>query len=238
METESAAGTRQRGGRGARERILQAAAKLFYEEGIHATGIARLVETAEVSTRTFYQHFPTKNALVGEYLRNYKAALSRRIEQHLSREGLSPQDQLLSLFSLLAEATWGPSGRKTNRGCPFHNAAVEGAGHMPDVQELVHHHKNGLTQQLADIATRAGAANPDQLGRQLNVLLEGAHALGTSLDNPCPRHDALEAARVLIEHALPEDTTRQLTPAHRRRVLPDQPDSVSTGDVHFPSPGS
>ncbi|MGW9031288.1 TetR/AcrR family transcriptional regulator [Streptomyces sp. NPDC055722] len=204
METEKAAGTRHRGGRGARERILQAAAKLFYEEGIHATGIARLVETAEVSTRTFYQHFPTKNALVEEYLRNYEAGMTRRIEQNLSREGLTPQDQLLSLFTMLAEATSGPSGRMTNRGCPLHNAAVEAAGHMPDMQELIHHHKNGITQQLTAIAARAGAANPDQLGRQLNVLLEGATALQTSLDSPCPRHDALEAARVLIEHALPE----------------------------------
>ncbi|MBW8707420.1 HTH-type transcriptional repressor KstR2 [Streptomyces sp. MBT84] len=91
MRTGTAAGTRQRGGRGARERILRAAAKLFYEEGIHATGIARLVETAEVSTRTFYQHFPTKNALVEEYLRTYEAGMARRIEQNLNREGLSPR---------------------------------------------------------------------------------------------------------------------------------------------------
>ncbi|MER6273616.1 TetR/AcrR family transcriptional regulator [Streptomyces sp. 900105755] len=209
METESTVAVRHRGGRGARERILQAAAKLFYEEGIHATGIARLVETAEVSTRTFYQHFPTKNALVEEYLRNYEAGMARRIEQNLSREGLSPQEQLLALFTMLAEATSGPSGRLTNRGCPLHNATVEAAGHMPDVQELVHRHKNGITRQLTGVAARAGAANPEQLGRQLNVLLEGATALQTSLDSPCPRHDALEAARVLIEHALPE--TR---PAH------------------------
>ncbi|MFE9131907.1 TetR/AcrR family transcriptional regulator [Streptomyces sp. NPDC007148] len=203
METETAAGTRQRGGRGARERILRAAAKLFYEEGINATGIARLVETAEVSTRTFYQHFPTKNALVEEYLRTYEAHMARRIEQNLNREGLSPQEQLLSLFTMLAEATSGPSGRMTNRGCPLHNAAVEAAGHMTDVHELIRHHKSGITQQLTDIAARAGAADPDRLGRQLNVLLEGATALQTSLDSPCPRHDALEAARTLIAHALP-----------------------------------
>ncbi|MFI6357820.1 TetR/AcrR family transcriptional regulator [Streptomyces sp. NPDC050743] len=204
METESTPGTRRRGGRGARERILQAAAALFYEEGIHATGIARLVETAEVSTRTFYQHFPTKTALVEEYLRDYEAGLARRIEENLTREGLTPKDQLLALFTMIAEATSGPSGRMTNRGCPLHNAAVEAAGHMPAVQELVHHHKSGIARQLTGIAARAGASDPEQLGRQLTVLLEGATALSTSLDSPCPRHDAVAAARVLIEHALPE----------------------------------
>jgi AcrR family transcriptional regulator len=197
-------GTRRRGGRGARERILQAAATLFYEEGIHATGIARLVETAEVSTRTFYQHFPTKTALVEEYLRTYEAGLTQRIEQKLTREGLTPKDQLLALFTMIAETAPGPSGVVSTRGCPLHNAAVEAAEHMPDVRELVHQHKNGIAEQLTAIAARAGAAAPEQLGRQLTVLLEGATALSTSLDSPCPRHDALEAARVLIDQALPE----------------------------------
>src|SRR5690242_8591772 len=41
-----------RGGRGARERILTAATTLFHREGIHATGMERLVEHAHVSKRT------------------------------------------------------------------------------------------------------------------------------------------------------------------------------------------
>ena len=58
-----------RGGRGARERILTAATTLFHREGIHATGVERLTEHAHVSRRTFYQHFSSKNDLVEEYLR-------------------------------------------------------------------------------------------------------------------------------------------------------------------------
>ncbi|MFI9616841.1 TetR/AcrR family transcriptional regulator [Streptomyces sp. NPDC052023] len=205
METESAPQTRRRGGRGARERILRAAAKLFYEEGIHATGIARLVETAEVSTRTFYQHFPTKAALVEEYLRSYDARLALRIDQHVTREDLTPKEQLLALFGIVAEAAPGSSGAVSTRGCPLHNAAVEAAESMPDVRKLVQQNKQGITQLLIDISTRAGAADPERLGRHLAVLVAGATALSTSLDSPCPRHDALEAARVLIDNALPED---------------------------------
>ncbi|MEU1595918.1 TetR/AcrR family transcriptional regulator [Streptomyces sp. NPDC005708] len=204
METESTPVTRRRGGRGARERILQAAAKLFYEEGIHATGVARLVETAEVSTRTFYQHFPTKTALVEEYLRGYEAGLARRIEQKLTGEGLTPKEQLLTLFTMVAETASGTSGGAETRGCPLHNAAVEAAGHMPDVRELVQNNKQGVVQQLTDLAARAGAADPEQLGRHLAVLLEGATALSTSLDSRGPRNDALEAARVLVDHAVPD----------------------------------
>ena len=67
------------GGRGARERILRAADRLFYQQGIHATGVAALAEEAHVSTRTLYQHFATKNALVEAYLAAAKGTpLSRR----------------------------------------------------------------------------------------------------------------------------------------------------------------
>lgn len=58
-----------RGGRGARKRILEAAARLFYREGINATGVERLASEAQVSKRTLYQHFPSKSAVVEEYLR-------------------------------------------------------------------------------------------------------------------------------------------------------------------------
>lgn len=204
MDKESTPGAPRRGGRGARERILRAAATLFYEEGIHATGIARLVETAEVSTRTFYQHFPTKMALVEEYLRDYEVGLARRVEQRLAQKGLTPKDQLLTLFVMVAEAAPGRPGDASTRGCPLHNAAVEAAGQMPDVRELVQRNKEGVVQQLTDIAACAGAADPERLGRQLAVLLEGATAMSTSLDSPCPRQDALDAARVLIEHSLPQ----------------------------------
>ncbi|MDT0463252.1 TetR/AcrR family transcriptional regulator [Streptomyces gibsoniae] len=204
MEKESTSGARRRGGRGARERILEAAAALFYEEGIHATGVARLVETAEVSTRTFYQHFPSKTALVEEYLRRYEAGPARRVEERLAQEGLSPQDQLLAQFVMVAEAASGGAGDASTRGCPLHNAAVEAAGSMPQVRELVQRNREDVVRQFTDIATRAGAADPERLGRQLAVLLEGATAMSTSLDSHCPRQDALDAARVLIEHALPE----------------------------------
>src|SRR5436305_91164 len=61
-----------RGGRGARMRILKAASELFYCEGINATGVGRIASNASVSKRTLYQHFPSKTALVEEYLRQLR----------------------------------------------------------------------------------------------------------------------------------------------------------------------
>ena len=50
--------------------------------------------------------------------------------------------------------------------------------------------------------SKAGAADPRQLGHQLAVLSEGAAALATSLDDPTPWAWAKTAAAALIDQAL------------------------------------
>lgn len=64
----------RRGGRGARERLLSSASRLFYRNGIHATGVEALIQHANVSKRTLYQHFSSKNELVEHYLRRIDGA--------------------------------------------------------------------------------------------------------------------------------------------------------------------
>ena len=49
---------------GARARLIAAAERLFYAEGIHAVGVDRLCAEAEVSKRSLYQHFAGKDEVV------------------------------------------------------------------------------------------------------------------------------------------------------------------------------
>ena len=58
----------RRRGTGARERILGAAQQLFRAQGINNTGMDQLSAVAQVSKRTVYQHFGSKDKLVAEYL--------------------------------------------------------------------------------------------------------------------------------------------------------------------------
>ena len=61
----------RRRGRGARERILSASQQLFRDQGINRTGMDQLCAVAQVSKRTAYQHFTSKDELVAEYLRRF-----------------------------------------------------------------------------------------------------------------------------------------------------------------------
>ena len=186
----------QRGGRGARERILASAGRLFYRHGIHATGIAALTEDAHVSTRTFYQHFASKDALVEAYLRRYETDMPLPVTQVLSRGDRPAAERLLAVFGP-AE----PAAGDVVRGCPFHNAAVEAAGDMPDVARVVERAKRAFRDQLIAVAAEAGAADPGRLGSQLAVVYEGATALATSCNDGTAFSDARDAASVLIRAA-------------------------------------
>jgi AcrR family transcriptional regulator len=181
-----------KGGRGARQRILDAAAELFYREGINATGVERLAAESSVSKRTLYQHFPSKTAVVEEYLRSIEdrvATLPQGADQ-------TPRERLLAVFQA-PTARGGPL-----RGCPFHNAAVEAAGAMPGVQDIVRASKRNFIEGLTELAKQAGAADPRLLGNELGVLYEGAAALATSLDDCSPWASARAAAEALIDQAV------------------------------------
>lgn len=190
--------TAARGGRGARDRILNATVELFARDGIHATGIAKLTDVAHVSTRTLYQHFPSKEALVGAYLERLEALPDgpAGIERVLLRTDIAPRDRLLGLF-----ASPPPESAPVVRGCPFHNTAVEAAGTMSEASAFVERHKRELTNRLIETAAAAGAREPEALGRRLALLFEGARALATSLNDDHPFADARQLASALIDAA-------------------------------------
>lgn len=181
-----------RGGRGARQRILDAAAELFYRDGINATGVERLAAESSVSKRTLYQHFPSKAAVVEEYLRS----VEHRVANPVDNTDQTPRERLLAVFQA-PTARGGPL-----RGCPFHNAAVEAAGAMPGVQEIVRASKRSFINGLVELARQAGASDPQLLGSELGVLYEGAAALATSLDDSTPWAHARAAAETMIDNML------------------------------------
>jgi AcrR family transcriptional regulator len=186
----------KQGGRGARQRILDAAAELFYREGINATGVERLATESSVSKRTLYQHFPSKTAVVEAYLRSIQQRVEEPLQAGARTADQTPRERLLALFETPTMRA-GPL-----RGCPFHNAAVEAAGSMPGVQEIVRATKQHFIDALDELAKLAGAADPQLLAHQLAVLYEGAASLATSLDDPSPWTQAHTAAETLIDRAL------------------------------------
>jgi AcrR family transcriptional regulator len=187
------AGSARITGEGARARIVDAALRLFPDRGITATGVAELAEAAHVSKRTLYQHFPHKDEIVFQYLRELEAAPRLTAEGALQDEALTPRARLLELFTALAE--------RPRRGCPFLAVVAERPNPRDPARHLVAAHKQRFAEQLADLARGAGARSPDSLGRQLALLYDGAAIRGQVENSPEPAQEAFRIATTLLNAA-------------------------------------
>ncbi len=195
---------RRRKGRGARERILAAAAGLFTAQGINATGMEQLATEAAVTKRTIYAHFASKEALVEAYLEQMDQAV--RLEKAaLDNRELTPRDRLLSIFDVTprmqppaTEAGWAAV-----RGCPFLNTAVE----VPDPEHPAHAfaaaQKTGFAHRIADVAREAGARDPERLGEKLALLYDGGAVRSIALNDLETLATARQIAEVLLDAELP-----------------------------------
>ncbi len=183
-----------RGGRGARDRIVAAARVLFYRDGIHATGVDELIQYAHVSKRTFYQYFSTKRELVQEYLRDLDATRAIPRERALAASERPARTRLLAMFDSTPETRI--------RGCPYHNAAVEAASALPEVHDIVHEHKLAFIADLIGVCAELGVQDSHELGHQLAVVFEGGLSLATTLNDTAPMVYARSAADDLISAAL------------------------------------
>jgi AcrR family transcriptional regulator len=181
----------QRRGRGARERVLDAAEELFRTQGINSTGIDELCARAAVSKRTIYQHFGNKDGLIAAYL----GRLNENPVDAFERPGPAPRDRLLAIFE--DSLTGGALPL-----CPFIGAAVEIADPDHPARAVARDYKRSITNRLVETARDAGADSPEQLGEQLGLLLDGASARTRTLgDDALPT--AIGIARVLIDASIP-----------------------------------
>ncbi|MEH3155255.1 MAG: TetR/AcrR family transcriptional regulator [Gordonia paraffinivorans] len=191
MTTTEAETSRAADRRAPRDRILAAAAGLFYREGINATGVELIADTAGVSKRTLYKYFPSKTHLVDQYL----TYVREKVVDPRTVDGDDPRERLLALF-----AVSGPVAGRL-RGCPFHNAAVEAASAMPEVTEHVQAEKRAFAEAVVELCRACGVEDPRRLGRQIALLYEGAAALSTSLDDAEPWAVARATAETLVDRA-------------------------------------
>src|SRR6476469_7395801 len=178
-----------RRGRGARERILGASRQLFRDQGINSTGMDQLCAVAGVSKRTLYQHFSGKDELIAEHLRRFDPEI---LPEVFDRTDLTPRERLLAVFDIHSPL------------CPFIRAAVEIQDPDHPARLLARDYKKAFAARLTDTARAAGASDPEQLGEQLALLLDGASARGRVLNTEtCATAAAM--ATVLIDNAVPAE---------------------------------
>ncbi|HEX7792278.1 MAG TPA: TetR/AcrR family transcriptional regulator [Afipia sp.] len=82
-------GLRERKRRQTRERIAQAAMKLFIDQGFEATTIDQIAETADVSKRGFFDYFPTKEDVVAAWQDEFSESLLAAVAARPAKEPMA-----------------------------------------------------------------------------------------------------------------------------------------------------
>jgi AcrR family transcriptional regulator len=179
----------------ARERLLDAADELFYNEGVHTVGIDRVIEHAGVAKASLYTLFGSKDGLIHGYLERRHEARRGRIEEAFASCD-TPRERLLAVFDVLADLL----SRPNCRGCAFINAGAESLIGSA-TEQATRDYRAWVVELLTDQAQAAGAADPEALAAQLILLYDGA-AVGVRMDGPSTAPAAArQAAELLIDAA-------------------------------------
>jgi AcrR family transcriptional regulator len=182
-----------------RRRIVDAAAKLFYAEGIGRVSVDAVAAKAGVTKRTLYYHFASKDDLITAYLdERDQPNLKQLATWYTSAEG-GPDEQVAAIFSNLSRVARHPKWR----GCGFLRTAAELAampGH-PAVKAGARH-KRGFETWLCGELTGAGIEGPEELAREVVILMDGAFAITLVHRNPDYFDSAGRAASRLVASAM------------------------------------
>jgi AcrR family transcriptional regulator len=178
----------------AARRALEAAARLFYERGIHAVGVDLIAAEAGVTKKTLYDRFGSKEQIVVEYLADRDERWRAFLAERLDAAGPKPRERVLAVFD--ASRDW--AAELSPKGCSMVNAHAEISDPAHPAHPVITGQKQWMLALFTRLASDIDPEGADALARALMLLHEGAlvaHGLGIF---PDPVAHAREQARALL----------------------------------------
>ncbi|GJF27183.1 MULTISPECIES: TetR family transcriptional regulator [Streptomyces] len=161
----------------ARARLLGAAIRVFYAEGIHSVGIDRVIAEAQVTRATLYRHFTGKEDLVLAYLDQADRGIRAGVEAARAGER-SPADGVRAVGRFITDGIQSPGFR----GCAFLNAAAEYPDPAHPVHRAVLAHRQWFLGTVTELLAQVGDTPADEDARRFVMLRDGAMAAGCLFD--------------------------------------------------------
>lgn len=194
MPTPDAAPAR----RPARELLLGAAARLFYAQGVAATGIDAITAEAGVAKKSLYNNFSSKAELVAAYL-EARHGEWLGLYEHRAAAAATPVERVVAVFDAYLDHA-NLAYEHGFRGCGLLNAAAELPVGSPG-RLAVRKHKEQVEELLAQPVREllpGDADRADGLARHLSFLLEGAMARAGLEGTDARLRDAKLIARQML----------------------------------------
>jgi AcrR family transcriptional regulator len=172
---------------GPRERILNTAGRLFYEEGYRAVGIDRVIAEADVAKASFYKHFPSKDDLIVAWI---KGAETQSRTQLPPPDGATPLFDYMDMMIGIAQQTW-------CMGCTFQGAASEFGETLHPAHAAALDVKKNVIVELTARARAQKFSDPAKTAQMMFLLLEGVWASVRMFKSEAPLSHAKDAVRAI-----------------------------------------
>lgn len=185
--------------------IVKQAFERFYEGGFHATGIDSVMADSGISKRTLYKYFPSKEELIEAVLDYYTAWIMHELFDPVMAASDDPRRQIIAFFDIRKAMI----DESPTRGCLGMKASQEYAGKHQGIAKLGKSAASQVEQRFAQMCAQAGFAEPLSLGKQLNVLFQGALLLSHVSGDSAPFVSAKEAVVALLDTAAVADPNRK-----------------------------
>jgi TetR/AcrR family transcriptional repressor of nem operon len=145
-----------------RERLIEAAVFLFWENGYAATGVAEILARAKVNSGSFYHFFKSKEALLLAVLDWYLLGLEPFVMQPAFAQSPDPVERV---FAVLAFYRQNLIKTGCTYGCPIGRLALEIPEDRTDVHHLLAANFDGWTAAIEVCLEAARDRLPPDLDR-------------------------------------------------------------------------
>jgi len=160
-----------------KERILDVASRLFYEQGYNLTGINQIIEEADIARASLYHHFKSKDDLLMSYLKEAEAKWFVDLEAHL-RPIKDPRKKLISLVDYRIALQL----RSDFSGCRFVKLSAEVSRDQKKVFDFLSAHKKkfyAIIKSLVEQLPLPASQSAELVAETIFLLIEGATSIGS-----------------------------------------------------------
>lgn len=177
----------------ARERLLEAAYRLFAAQGVGSVGVDTIVAESGCAKSSLYKNFQSKQELALAFLDRRELVWTRNwLEAEVRRRTEDPEERLLAIFDIFD----GWFRTADFEGCSFINVLLESEP-LSSVRKASADHLAKIRAIVCEFAEQAGLADAEQFAHAWHMLMKGSIVAAGEGNREAARH-AKRAAQLLL----------------------------------------
>ena len=186
-----------------RQRLIESALGRFYRDGFRSVGLDQILADVGISKTAFYKHFRCKEDLMLAGLEHQNERLQDNFRTMVQLHG---GDTPLGQLHALLDAVESIIESDNFHGCIFVNVTMEFPLPHEPAHQAAAQSKRAIEEFVCQLATECQADDPQELAKELCLIIEGAYVTRHVTDNKHTIEVARSLARLAIEARCPHPT--------------------------------